>query len=525
MQEQTTHQTLAPEEPRTPAPVLPQSDTSEATASNAEAGPEKQAASDAPSSPETLATTPITKVDGIPEWVRKTSGELKSIHFRYLLPPNEASLFEKSRARAEYTRDPWESMPLPTRYAAYGTTKELFARIKLAIAEQTHLSDKDSALLTLWVFSTWFHDVLSIAPGLVITGPAHEGDAVLRALYAFCYHPVLVAGMTGAALSAIQWDKKPTLLIFEPNLSSRLAALLCSSTRRGYLALRTVPGASKSAFDYYGSKAVYAGEDPPIRAMLQHCVHINALPASRVFSQHVAPMTEDMTQHLQNQLLRYRSEHLPEVSKLELCAAGLSPDFNAIASALCECIVNAPDLQNELLSLLTPYSDQQIAERLDDLGTLSVGAALALCHHGKDQILINEIATEVNRVLKDRGERIQYSPERVGHTLKKAGLISRRVSAAGNGFVLDHATQVRIHEVAAAYGCVGLTAIRKTSIVHCANKTNELCRLCRMWRFFAVFERCQRRHPHRANRILPLRRSLHRTRLRAGEPSRDHLAH
>jgi hypothetical protein len=396
-----THQIFAPEEPRTPTPVVPRNDTSEATASNADAGPEKQAASDAPNSPAAPATTPITKVDGIPEWVRKTSGKLKSIHFRYSLPPNEASLFEKSRAQAEYKRDPWESMPLPTGYEAYGTAEELFAKIKLAIAEQTHLSDKDSALLTLWSFSTWFHDVLSIAPGLVITGPAHEGDAVLRALYAFCYQPILVGGMTGAALSAIQWDKKPTLLIFEPNLSNRLAALLCSSTRRGYLALRTVPGASRSAFDFYGPKAVFAGEDPPIKSMLQHFVHINALPASGVYSEHVVPLTVEMTQKMQNRLLRYRSEHLPEVSKLELCAAGLSPDFNAIASALCECIVDAPDLQNKLVSLLTPYSDQQIAERLDDLGTLSVSAALSLCHQGKDQILINEIAAEVNRVLKD----------------------------------------------------------------------------------------------------------------------------
>jgi hypothetical protein len=465
LQDQTTHQILSPEEPGTPAPVLPQNDTSEATASNAEAGPEKQAASDAPDDPEAPATTPITKVDGIPEWVRTTSGKLKNIQFRYSLPPNEASLFEKNRARAEYTRDPWERMLVPTGYAAYGTTEELFARIKLAIAKQTHLSDKENALITLWVFSTWFHDVLSIAPVLVITGPARDGDAVLRALYAFCYHPVLVAGMTGAGLSAIQWDKKPTLLIFEPNLSRRSAALLSSSTRRGYLALRTVPGASRSAFDYYGSKATYAGEDPPIRAMLQHCVHINALPAFGVYSEHVAPMTEETTENLQNQLLHYRSEHLPEVSKLELSAAGFSPDFNAIASALGECIVNAPDLQNELVSLLTPYSDQQIAERLDDLGTLSVGAALALCHQGKDQIRISEIAAEVNRVLRDRGERIKYRPENVGHRLKKAGLLSRRVSAAGNGFVLDHATQVRIHEVAATYGCVGLSDDREN--LHC----------------------------------------------------------
>ena len=45
-------------------------------------------------------------------------------------------------------------------------------------------------------------------------------------------------------------------------------------------------------------------------------------------------MTEEMTQKMQNQLLGYRSKHLPDVSKSELCAANLSPDFNAIASTL-----------------------------------------------------------------------------------------------------------------------------------------------------------------------------------------------
>ena len=73
MQDQTTHQTLSSEEHGTPAPILPQRDTSDAAASNADAGPENQAAPDAPNSPETPATTSVTKVDGIPEWVRTKS--------------------------------------------------------------------------------------------------------------------------------------------------------------------------------------------------------------------------------------------------------------------------------------------------------------------------------------------------------------------------------------------------------------------------------------------------------------------
>jgi hypothetical protein len=418
--------------------------------------------------PSSQATKPGTSVLGIPEWVRTPSGELKSIQLRYAVTSDEAGFLARKFAHAEYNRDPWNSMPLPTGHAVYGTTRDLFTTIKTYIAEQTHLSDKDSALLTLWVFSTWFHDVLSMAPGLVITGSAHDGDGVLRAIYPYCYHPVLVAGLSGAALSEIKWDMKPALLIFEPNLSRRLAALLCSSTRRGYLALRTIPGASKFAFDYYGPKAIYAGEDPPIRAMLEHCVHINASPAPGPVMQHVTRISEESTQRIQNQLLRYRAVHLPEVSKLELSAATFSPDFNAIASALGECIVDAPDLQEELVSLLAPYSEQQIAERIDDLGTLAVRAALALCHQGKDQIRVAEIAAEVNRVQKDNGEKLHFSPEKVGHRLRRAGLLTRRLGAGGNGFAMDHSTRVKLHDIAIAYGCVGSKD----------NKENLHCQIC-----------------------------------------------
>ncbi len=51
-------------------------------------------------------------------------------------------------------------MPFPTDRQRFGTTDELFARIKQTIAEQTWLSNGDSALLTFRIISTWFQEVL-----------------------------------------------------------------------------------------------------------------------------------------------------------------------------------------------------------------------------------------------------------------------------------------------------------------------------------------------------------------------------
>jgi hypothetical protein len=123
-----------------------------------------------------------------------------------------------------------------------------------------------------------------------------------------------------------------------------------------------------------------------------------------------------------------------------------------IANALGSCIVEAPQLQTQLVELLSPQDQQQIADRCDGDEALVVGAALALSRQDKDGVFVKEISIEVNRMLVARGETRQLSPEKVGHKLKKMGLFTRRLSHAGNGLTLDQATRVRLHEVAAAYG-------------------------------------------------------------------------
>jgi hypothetical protein len=52
---------------------------------------------------------------------------------------------------------------------------------------------------------------------------------------------------------------------------------------------------------------------------------------------------------------------------------------------------------------------------------------------------------------KERGETLQFSAEKVGHKLKKVGLLSRRLGKMGNGLLKDRATSVLFHELAASF--------------------------------------------------------------------------
>jgi hypothetical protein len=459
MLEHTEFETQAPGPPGSDEPAALQGNSGGSSASLDDDHAPGQVTLPLPVSPEIAPSRDgANAVWKIGEWLRRKDGSLGSSQFEFSAPIEATKIFQQMIDRGDYNRDPWERIPLPTGTADYGTTSDLFADIKLAIKGQTHLSDRDCALLTLWIFATWLHVALPLAPGLAITGCAHEADVLLRTLRALCYHPVLLVGVTSATLESIRWSLNPTLLIVEPALSKRMATLLDCSTGRGYLArIKADGGQSYPPPDYFGPKAFYLGEDMPAISELRHYLRINTSIMPRVESQRRAPLSEELKQRLQNQLLAYRLRSMPAVIASEFNVVGLSPEANAIASALGKCVAGAPQLQAEIVSLLTPFSDHQISERLDDFGTLVIGAALTACHQSKNQVLVGEVAAEVNRIQKERGERLVYSPEKVGHRLRKAGLITRRLGAAGNGLLLDLATRTLIHDVAGAYGCVGLS--------------------------------------------------------------------
>jgi hypothetical protein len=336
-------------------------------------------------------------------------------------------------------------------------TGALYTQVKGMIAARTCLPDSISALVAFWAMSTWFLDAFTIFPLLAITGPAHEAMLVLGVLNDLCCSPTLLAGFRRADLKDLRGYR--TLLISEPNLDNRTAALLGNLTNRQFVLID-----ERSHLYCAGSRAIYIGEDITIKK-IQHSIYIDVTTPPHVDPPIPSQSRPETIDSLQNRLLKYRDRNLGKVRSLGYHPRGLTSEAHAIATALGSCMVDAPHLQSELVTLLRPQNQQQIADRSSSLEAIVAGVALAFCHQGKDEIYVKEIGAELNRLLVARGETIKLTPEKVGHKLKKAGLFTRRLSQAGNGLTLDQATRIRVHEVARAY--LVEDSIPDTENLHC----------------------------------------------------------
>ena len=280
---------------------------------------------------------------------------------------------------------------------------------------------------------------------------------VLGVLNDLCWAPKLLAGFRRADLKELTGYR--TLLISEQNLDNRTAALLGNLTNRHFILIE-----KRYYLHCAGSRAVYIGEDLTIKR-IQHSLYIDVTTPSHVDPPILDQSRQETIDSLRNRLLKYRNRNLGKVRSLGFHPRGLSPEAHTIGNALGSCLVDAPQLQMELVALLRPQHQQQIADRSNSIEALVAGAALALCHQGKNEIYVKEIAAEVNRLLVARGETMQFSPEKVGHKLKKVGLPTCRLSPAGNGLSLDQATRIRLHEVAKAWR--GEDSIEDTENLHC----------------------------------------------------------
>ena len=205
------------------------------------------------------------------------------------------------------------------------------------IAGRTRLPDSVSALVAFWAISTWFLEAFTVFPLLVISGPAHEAMVVLDVLNDICWAPTRLAGFRRADLKEL-WGYQ-TLLISEPNLDNRTAALLGNLTNRHFILIE-----DRSYLHGAGSRAVYIGEDPAIKR-IQHSLYIDVTTPPHVDPPIPSQSRQETIDSLRDHLSNYRDRNLGKVRSLGFHPRGLSSEAHAIANALGSCLVDAPQLQ------------------------------------------------------------------------------------------------------------------------------------------------------------------------------------
>ena len=341
----------------------------------------------------------------------------------------------------------YQSLTLPARPRNCGTTQELFDRIVALLRNHVMLPEKECSLLAYWSMATWFLDFLPFFPPLAITGPAFSADLLLRTLAAVCRRPVALADVNPAVLRALPLGElMPTLLVREPQLGKRMAALLDASNQPGYLVC-----SGKDFQEFYCAKCIYMGEHTSNQLLTPNSIHVHVGGKARRF---LPPLpADDVIQDFQSQLLYYRFVWHDEVaaSKAQVPGFQFRPEVSAMAEVLGAVIVDDLELRKGIMELLQERDEQSRVDRASGQSGMVLRAVLWHCHkHDQQQVFAREIAATANRIYSEEGESLKISSETVGHVLKDLGLYTRRLGNAGRGLVLDKITQSRAHELAYA---------------------------------------------------------------------------
>ena len=113
--------------------------------------------------------------------------------------------------------------------------------------------------------------------------PGSGKSALLRIIYELAFRPLLVEGLTPAALFRWQHAYGGTLLADEAERftkASDVGLLLNSGYRRGGQVMRTGPGGQMHGFDVFGPK-VLASINPLNDALASRCIRVPMVPASQ----------------------------------------------------------------------------------------------------------------------------------------------------------------------------------------------------------------------------------------------------
>ena len=330
----------------------------------------------------------------------------------------------------------------------YGSAQSLFATIAALFKHYLDFPERESSLLACFPISTWLADRLPTALDLIISGLDQElGIEVLRLLNCVCRHPLVLAELTPGGFRSLPMELSLTLLLHEQELKPDMQRLLRASRYRGL----HLTGKRGSVVDLYGPKAIFCGNDAAVDALGGGVIHISAAPSQTQSSALDERVQNEVATDFQPRLLMYRLKNLGKVQESPVDVSTFASATRQLARTLAACFPEDSELARDAVQLLRPQDEEVRGQRSCNVNCAIVEILRGIIHNGTQrEVRVDELAKDVNALLRSRGETVTYSAEEIGWKLRNLN-IPRHSSSAGRQVLLGRDTSQSVHRWARAY--------------------------------------------------------------------------
>lgn len=335
------------------------------------------------------------------------------------------------------------AMALPTRISDYGSTRGLFAEMRDVLIAHG-MSEITATAATYHAFATWFPEVGS--PSAIISGPCAESTLLLQLMSCFVRRGLLMVEVNGPIFRGVINALHPTLLIDARHLGVRSLRKLSATC-----GLRACVSWKGSVVAVSFARAIYVGAKTVANLSADFSLQIRVAPSRRMHSLLDEKEREQITAAFQPRFLDYRLRNFERVRAADFVLPEMDSEGRVIGRLLGACVLDAPEVQAGVLSLLETREAGLRAARWTDSTCVIIEALLDECHtsgHGK--LYVGEIAKKAEVIMKARGAPGELDPRAVGEILRGLDFVSERKS---RGFRIELTNEIisQIHRLAYDY--------------------------------------------------------------------------
>ena len=338
----------------------------------------------------------------------------------------------------------------PTSDAPFCSTQELFNDICALVKKFTDLSPNLVSLTTYSVLASWFSDFTPVPVCVSIVGPhSHQRSNLFRLLSCLYRRPLPLGEMSAAVISSLPMELCPALFVegyeFTPQLQKVLRA---SSARDIYFSLKG------RLINTCCAKVICSEELIDNDELGQGTIEIPVIRTRQPLPILEKCAQQEIACEFQSKLLRFRLANYNPVRNSGFDVPDFEPSVRDLARCLGACVSEVPEMQKDITPLLTERNQEFDAdtECSTYVNKIVIQTMVSFCHQrNKHDLHVKEITSDVNAILKARGEMLEMTPKLVGNKLRAMGLTTKRLDASGRGIVLLDPVRRRIHRLAWIY--------------------------------------------------------------------------